>query len=496
MLIRRMIPSSARRRTFCVLFCSLLAMSLGCVTPHKRMSVLYPGHLTDAKDFDVDHLARYKDIACAYRVAVGTRVATDPPAGSQDAAPKTGSKGSGKYDPSASKIPLTCYLPKDAADKIAKSGQAKTLRNEIIDHLRKDIDGVYNEYLQVLYTGKGDESLTFDVMNIGLTTASTLTLVTRTKTILTALATGISGVGLSYDKNFFGQQTFSALAGAMQARRDIVRKSILQNEQRAVDVYSLDDALPDLVSYFYSGTLPGALQEIQEESAIKSANATGPGTTPKASAVAFKNFPKTASAGMPVQVEAEVTDPNGLLVNTAKNSIQLTSSGPSALVVSPNGGVSAVAGLASFAVTFASAGSYSLTAAADGLTPVTQSIQVTAAKAAGAANKLAFVQAQPVSFPCSPVTVTVEVLDANGVIVPDDQSAITLTSKPAAGKISPESTVTASKGVATFTVSFPSTGTYTLSASASTLTGAGELTVSIINPLSTISLPITTTGIH
>lgn len=145
--------------------------------------------------------------------------------------------------------------------------RAKYFRNKISDRLMGDIDHVYGEYVGALYSGRGFEALTADIVNLGLSAASTISVVTNTKTILSALATAAGGIGLSWDKNFFAQQTFAALAIAMQARRSQAAATIVRNQDVDASEYTLEATRRDLIAYFYAGTLPGALQEIQEEAA-------------------------------------------------------------------------------------------------------------------------------------------------------------------------------------------------------------------------------------
>lgn len=159
--------------------------------------------------------------------------------------------------------------------------RAKLLRNKIVELFMGNMDKVYGDYMLALDSGKAGESMTADFVSLGLTASSAIALVTRTKTILAALATAWTGLGASVDKNVFGQQTFAALAIAMQARRNTARASIVKNEKLSVMDYPLEAARRELISFFYAGTLPAAIQEIQEEAATKSKEATSePTPTP------------------------------------------------------------------------------------------------------------------------------------------------------------------------------------------------------------------------
>jgi hypothetical protein len=146
-----------------------------------------------------------------------------------------------------------------------------------------DVDYVYGAYINGLFSQKGLYSISGDVVSAGLTSATAISLVNRTKTILAALATGTGAVSSSIDKNFFAQQTFAALAIAMQARREQARATINCKLTYSVLDYPLSEARRDLISYFFSGSIPGAFQEIQEEAAKAADNVTNPtaGTSPK-----------------------------------------------------------------------------------------------------------------------------------------------------------------------------------------------------------------------
>jgi hypothetical protein len=142
----------------------------------------------------------------------------------------------------------------------------RALRDKIAYGIMGEIDDAYGQFFRRLYAGKADVAVGGDSVVLGLTAASTIATHTPTKTILSALGTAVTGVNLSIDKNFYAQQTFQTIAVAMQTRRDKARETIMQ---RLVDDdtedYSLSAVKRDLVAYFYAGTLPGGLQELQEE---------------------------------------------------------------------------------------------------------------------------------------------------------------------------------------------------------------------------------------
>jgi hypothetical protein len=158
--------------------------------------------------------------------------------------------------------------------------KAKQARNNIIWGEMGAIESVYTLYHTRLFSDKNLLSVGSDTMTLGLTAASTIATHAPTKTILSALGTAFAGIGLSLDKNYFGQQSFQILGVAMQTRRDKVRAVIASNLASCdVNSYPLLQAQRDLIQYFGAGTLDSALQELQEEAGAASSS-TASGTSP------------------------------------------------------------------------------------------------------------------------------------------------------------------------------------------------------------------------
>lgn len=156
----------------------------------------------------------------------------------------------------------------------------KPIRDRIVYSCMGEIDDGYGYYTKTLFSGKGAFGVLSDSEQLGLTAAATIATHAPTKTILSAIATGITGVNLSFDKNFFAQQSFQVIAVAMKTRRDRDRATIIANLAKAVADYPLAAARRDLVSYYWDGTLPGGLQELQEEAGAAAAKAQPAQTAP------------------------------------------------------------------------------------------------------------------------------------------------------------------------------------------------------------------------
>jgi hypothetical protein len=148
---------------------------------------------------------------------------------------------------------------------------AKVTRNNIAYGLMSQIDVVYGAYYNRLFSSKNAVAIGGDALTLGLSTAATIATHAATKTILSALGTGFSGLALSVDKNYFAQQTFPVIGVAMQTRRDKVRATIVANLALDTATYPLSAAKRDLVAYFNAGTLASGLQELQEEAGAATA---------------------------------------------------------------------------------------------------------------------------------------------------------------------------------------------------------------------------------
>ncbi len=146
---------------------------------------------------------------------------------------------------------------------------ASTLRNKMVYGVLAEIDYVYHKYEIALFMNENSFKVATDVLQLGLGMASTITNGERSKTVLSAVLTGVTGTSLSIDKNFFRQQTVQALISSMQTGRDRTKAIILQRLREPVSTYPFQAARSDLAAYFFAGTLPGALQQLNQTAAAK-----------------------------------------------------------------------------------------------------------------------------------------------------------------------------------------------------------------------------------
>jgi hypothetical protein len=103
-----------------------------------------------------------------------------------------------------------------------------------------------------------------DFVSLGLTATSSVTGSAHLKSVLSAVATGTTGLKTSVDKNFLDQQTRSAIVQQMRALR-ASQLALIQDEKHMknkLSEYSLEAGLSDVYSYYDAGTVVGALQAI------------------------------------------------------------------------------------------------------------------------------------------------------------------------------------------------------------------------------------------
>jgi outer membrane lipoprotein SlyB len=150
--------------------------------------------------------------------------------------------------------------------KIVRNTEEMTrVRNLIIDDLMGLIDQNYREYEVALRTDKNIKDLAFALAAMGLTAASTVAGGESTKTILSAIATGVLGANATIDKTLFKDLTMEALQLEMQRLRADRETVIVNAKKLSADDYNLNQAIRDLVEYYHAGFVTRALTSMVVE---------------------------------------------------------------------------------------------------------------------------------------------------------------------------------------------------------------------------------------
>ena len=107
------------------------------------------------------------------------------------------------------------------------------------------------------------------MLTLGLNLAGTAVGAANTKTILHAIAAGVTGTKEVIDKNYYFDKTIPALVGQMNAERKKALVPILVGLRADLDDYPFAQAVTDLHNYYFAGTFAGAIQGIQVDAAEK-----------------------------------------------------------------------------------------------------------------------------------------------------------------------------------------------------------------------------------
>src|SRR5664279_726133 len=183
--------------------------------------------------------------------------------------PAPGGKTNGTYTLAAFKCDFGAYTDATNPPLPPREPAAATARNKMVYGVLAEIDYVYHNYEMSLFMNEGSFKVATDVLQLGLGMASTITNGERSKTVLSAVLTGVTGTSLSIDKNFFRQQTVQSLISSMQAGRDQTKAIIIRHLIEPATSYPFQAPRSDLAAYFFAGTLPGALQQLNQTAAAK-----------------------------------------------------------------------------------------------------------------------------------------------------------------------------------------------------------------------------------
>jgi hypothetical protein len=141
----------------------------------------------------------------------------------------------------------------------------RELRDQIVLARMYATDLYYSEYEARLTKERQTVGFYSTVANLALTSSATAVAAKETKTILSAVATGLTGTREAYDKEVLIEKTITILQQAMRTRRKEVKSSIIGKLSSGVDAYPLELALIDLETYYRAGTITGALIDVSAE---------------------------------------------------------------------------------------------------------------------------------------------------------------------------------------------------------------------------------------
>lgn len=168
----------------------------------------------------------------------------------------------------------TAVCRKDTVDKSKYATDAKRIRDNVVSRFIRVIDSNYEQFINDLQNHRSTTNFLGDVTELGLGTAVGVTNGERVLQILGVALTAFRGGRKSVDQNFYERQSTPILITKMDTSRDRIMSAILIKRERfGVDKYSLEDALGDVIKYFWAGTLTRAFVELSKDSSIQAKEA-------------------------------------------------------------------------------------------------------------------------------------------------------------------------------------------------------------------------------
>lgn len=166
-------------------------------------------------------------------------------------------------------------------EQLAKQfGEADTItdfyRNPSVDARNRFASGRVTmmniRYIQFVRQSTSDKQLLDSaaaMLTLGLNLAGTAVGAAGTKTVLAAIAAGVTGSKEVVDQNYYFEKTVPALVAQMNAERKKALIPILVGSRQPLDDYPFAQVVTDLHNYYFAGTYIGALQAIQGDAGAK-----------------------------------------------------------------------------------------------------------------------------------------------------------------------------------------------------------------------------------
>jgi hypothetical protein len=184
------------------------------------------------------------------------------------------------------------------------ASQAAT-RNQMLTARMYIADMEYHAYEARLTREMQDEGLLATAASLGLTTSATLIPVAQTKTLLSGIATGVTGLDKAYNEKELLSNTIQALQTQMRADRKaqaaIIYAKMFKDGANNTKIitpiaeYTLPMALSDADTYYQAGTLASSLIGLSKTVANAEQNADQAKSQAGPNPIAVSNAKTTAS---------------------------------------------------------------------------------------------------------------------------------------------------------------------------------------------------------
>jgi hypothetical protein len=151
-----------------------------------------------------------------------------------------------------------------AIDRIYANGPVtEEKRNRFIAGRMVIMNYHYLQFVRELNAGNQLVDTAGDILSLSLNIAGTAFSPVETKTVLAAVAAGVTGSKNIIDKSYYFEKTVPILVSAMNAERRKQLAAIIRKMKLGVQDYPLEEAISDLDEYYNAGTLIGAINSLQ-----------------------------------------------------------------------------------------------------------------------------------------------------------------------------------------------------------------------------------------
>ena len=155
-----------------------------------------------------------------------------------------------------------------AYDDAVGETEKQRVRGEIVFELMTAIDQGYQDHEKAFKAGFASKDVLLDSTHLAIDLAATVMVPAQTKTVLSAIATGLGGVNVSIDKNYFDQKSIEIVMLEMRSMRKTKADEITGNlKTQSISQYPLSAAMRALVLYYYCGSTTNALISLQAKAA-------------------------------------------------------------------------------------------------------------------------------------------------------------------------------------------------------------------------------------
>lgn len=145
-----------------------------------------------------------------------------------------------------------------------------TARNEFITGRLTMMNIRYIQFIRQTTMDKQLLDSAAQMLTLGLSLAGASVSSGATKTVLAAIAAGVTGSKEIIDKNYYFEKTIPAIVAQMNAERKKALIPLLTGmTHSSLDDYQFAQAVTDLHNYYFAGTFTGAIEAMQADAATK-----------------------------------------------------------------------------------------------------------------------------------------------------------------------------------------------------------------------------------